>query len=187
MYGQGTAGNQSAPAQTFSYAPALEALNQTRMVDSQVQAKNAETVKKQMDTQVAAIQKRLLMANPLLNNEGFQATLQILKSTAAMKTNDETLSMLQTQALTQMSSHQRTQDGMPTYYSNAAEKVLAEIDLLNQKFDLGQQDSKIKAEVVSGKEFQNAILEVQKKFMTDGELTPQNWFQFVTILLQRLF
>lgn len=190
IYGQGTPGNQSAPTPVASYAGALEALpvyNQTRMVDAQVSAKNAETVKKQTEVEVAKVQKRLLEANPLLNNEGFLATLEILKSTAQMKTNESTISNLQTAALTKISGRQRNEDGVPTYYTQAAEKVLTEVDLLVQKFHLQETDLKIKAQILSGEEFRNAILEVQKRFMVDFDLSPQNWMQFVTILLQRAF
>lgn len=189
IYGQGTPGNQSSPTPVASYAPSVEAVsayNQTRMVNAQVEAQEAKTIQTRTQTQVSEIQKRLLEANPLLNNEGFRSTLEILKSTAALKSNEAALSSTQTAALMQISNKRRTQDGIPTYYTNAAEKVLTEVDLLTQKFDLGTSDQKIKAEVLSGKEFQNAILEAQKKFIVDGELNAQNWFQFVMMILQRM-
>jgi len=191
MYSQGNPGNQSSPVPVKSYEGALgavDAYNQTRMVTSQVAAKDAQTVKTQVETQVSEIQKQLLQANPLLNNEGFQATLSILKNTAYIKENEADISMRQTEALKEISSKRRTDaNGLPTHYSNAAEKVLKEIDILEQRFQLNNQDAKIKAQILSGKEFQNAILEVQKRFMTDFDLTPQNWLQFVTLLLQRAF
>jgi len=62
-----------------------------------------------------------------------------------------------------------------------------EIDLLKQRFKLGSLDTKIKGEVLNSKEMQNAILEVQKKFMTEFTLTPETWTQFVKIFLTKLF
>lgn len=185
IYGQGTAGNQSSPAPVASYAPSVEAIgayNQTRMVNSQVAAQDAKTVKTQVETQVAQIQKKLMEANPLLNNEGFKATMDILKSTALIKTSEGDMAAMQATALMQSSGKKR--NGIE--YPMGMEKVFTEIELLQQRFNLGTADAKIKAEVLSSKEFQNAILEVQKKFMTDFELTPQNWLQFVQLLLQRL-
>jgi len=188
VYGQGTPGNQPSPTEvpfTGVTASALQAYNQTRMVSAQVSAQNAKTIKTQVDTEVAQTQKRLLEANPLLNNEGFKATMDILRSTAQLRMNEATISEAQTAALMETGGKRRDKDGMPTHYTRAAEKVIQEVELLNQRFDLNTSDQKIKAEVLSGKAFQNAILEVQKKFMTDFELTPQNWLQFVQLLIQK--
>lgn len=48
---------------------------------------------------------------------------------------------------------------------------------------LMERDGKIKNEVLRGKQFQNAILEMQKKFLTEGTMNPQMFWQaFLNII-----
>lgn len=181
IYGQGNPGNQSEPLKypdigRVDYGgnieKAMQGYNQTALTQSQVQATDARTRQTAVLTQLNKLQADVMAKNPLLNNDAYQAVIQGLISTAEIKASESGIKL------------------MDKFYAEAvrgtqADKVFREVELLEQRFKLGQLDSKIKAEVLISKEFQNAILEIQKKFMTDGEITPQHILQFVMLLLQK--
>ena len=61
-----------------------------------------------------------------------------------------------------------------------------ELSILEQRFHLNSADQKIKAQVLLSKEFQNALLEVQKKFMTDGDISSGQILQFIQMVLLKM-
>lgn len=189
IYGQGTAGNQGQPlrypdikvADWQSIAPqAIQLGNQTALAMSQVQAVNAKTEKDTAQTQVAKIQAEVLKRNPLLDDAGFKATIDSLVATAQSKSAQGDID-------NRMASWYGTKEvKYGQYNSNMWHKLNTELDILNQKFNLGTQDSQVKANIVKSKEFQNAILEVQKKWLTDADITPQHIYQFIQMLLMKM-
>lgn len=62
---------------------------------------------------------------------------------------------------------------------------LISTELMHQK--LMEQDGKIKTEVLKGKDLQNAILEMQKKFVTSGEMNAQHFWQAIMMILSKSF
>lgn len=148
--------------------------NQAALMQAQTGAINAKTIQTQAMTEVNKMQAKLIAANPLLDDAGFSAIIDGLKSTAALKMSQNQGQILQNQITDMSAGHQ-------------VNKVFNEVQLLEQKFNLGQQDGKIKAEILKSMEFKNAILEVQKKFMTDATITPQHIVQFIMLLLTKSF
>lgn len=182
IYGQGNPGNQSAPLQSPNinptdfqsmFATMAPTFNQTLMTQSQVQAVNAKTRHTYQLTALSKLQEQVLAKNPLLNDVGFKAIIDGLKSTAEMKAEQSTQAAYQT-------FFQQAKGGLDIA------KISKELELLEQRFNLGTQDQAIKAQVLKSKEFQNAILEVQKKFMTDSDVTPQHVLQFIQLLLMKV-
>lgn len=183
IYGNGSssAGNQSAPLSHPGIQPvdyqrlmnAIPLINQTRLVTSQVQANDAKIRQSGTVAALNELQAKVVEKNPLLNDEGFKAIIESLKSAADVKASEAGIRKndLQVSGATM---------GMQ------AEKMFREIQLLDQRFNLGNQDAQIKAQVLKSKEFQNAILEVQKRFMTDGDMTPQHILQFASLLLMKV-
>jgi len=183
IYGQGSPGNQTAPLSYPDIKPAdfqtrtnamdtLQAFNQNRLMQSQVNAQNAQTMQRTAMVEVNRLQARVLEKNPLLNDGAFSAIIDNLKATALLKEKQ----------VTGQSIRNVNEAGL----GNAQiVKIYKETDLLVQKFNLGTQDQAIKAEILKSKEFQNAILEVQKRFMTDGDITPQHIVQFIQLLLMK--
>lgn len=182
IYGQGSPGNQTAPLtfpdiksadyQKQNIDQLIPLVNQTRLTDAQVGATNAKTQQTYAVTALNKLQAQVIAKNPLLNDDGFKATIEGLKSAAALK------------------SEQVRGQKIQNFVSDASagwrvDKMYKEVQLLEQRFKLAQLDAPIKAEVLKSKEFQNAILEVQKKFMTDGDVTPQHILQFVQLLLMK--
>lgn len=178
VYGQGSPGNQSSPLKypdikPTDYSKLMEAVpvfNQTRLTDSQVQAQNAATRQKYAMTELNRLQARVLEKNPLLDDAGFKAIIDGLKASAEIKASDSSI----------RKSESFVQDASAGWQVS---KIANEVKLLEQKFNLGTADSKLKAEVLKSKEFQNAILEVQKKFMADGDIGPGQILQFIQSLL----
>lgn len=192
VYGQGNPGNQSAPLNYPDIKPTdyqnlgnvLPLLNQTAMVQSQVQATNAKTRQTYVLTELNKLQARVLEKNPLLDTDGFKAILDGLKSTAEIKAADAGMKTETAQWFKGEKSFNI--DGVRMHGPAGVIKLETELKSLIQKYNLGAQDAAIKAEVVKSKAFQNDILEVQKRFMTDGDVTPQHILMFVQLLLMKL-
>lgn len=188
MYGQGSTGNQPSPGA----APSLNAIDfmgmgskigndisggvqntmQNRLTASQIDATNATTLQKGAQTKLNQLQAQVIAKNPLLDDAGFKATIDGLRASAELKTNQSNLTRTQADIADKASGH-------------TVAKVFKEVELLEQRFKLATLDAKLKAEVLKSKEFQNAILEVQKNFMSDGDITPQHILQFVQLLLMK--
>jgi len=190
IYGQGNPGNQSAPLSypdtkpvdygDLGVAQAMQLMNSTGLMQSQIQAQNANTRRTGVLTELNTLQADVLRKNPLLDADGFNAIITSLKASAESKVANAGMDTL----LNEWSQMQGIDkwNGMKL----GEVKLFKELQLLEQKFDLGTADQKIKAEVLNSKEFQNAILEVQKKFMTDAEITPQHILQFIQLLLMKI-
>lgn len=197
IYGQGNPGNQ-ATAQQYpkiessripSLAEGLPLYNQTRMVDAQVQAQNANTIRTGVLTDLAKVQKEVLEKNPLLDAGGFNAIIESLKASASMKTSDSAIRKEYADWYTGEKSMQvQDKDGnyVPIDAPAGVHMLQKQLELLDQRFRLGTLDSKVKAEIINGKEFQNALLEVQKQWMTNADITPQHIYQFIMMLLMKI-
>lgn len=191
IYGQGNPGNQTAPLQSPDLKPTdfqgvfgnlAQVLNQTALTQSQVQANDARIRKTGVDIQLVKLQQAVLAKNPLLDEVGFKAIIDSLKATAEGKAAESSM-------LGQTADFFK-QQGLGKYGQGGGNmmdfKLFKELEILDQRFRLGELDSKVKAEVINSKAFQNAILEVQKKFMTDGDITPQHVMQFIQLLLMKM-
>lgn len=186
VYGQGNPGNQAAPLASpeigrVQYSNSLGNLsatyNQSVLTASQVQATDARTRQTFVLTQLNELQKQVMEKNPLLNESGYRAIIDSLKSAAEIKGAESKLKGIQSEWADLRDVHSGLKMGQ--------ERLFKEMDLLDQRFKLGQLDAKLKAEVLSSKEFQNAILEVQKRWMVDADITPQHILQFIQLLLMK--
>lgn len=191
IYGQGNPGNQTAPLQYPDAKPADfqsafsqigPLLNQSLMTQSQVQATDAKTRQTYVMTQLNQLQMRVMEKNPLLDDAGFKAIIDSLKSTAEIKGSDATMKGIESG----FSNMGELRDGKETGFKLGEVRLFKELQLLEQKFNLGSLDAKIKAEVVQSKEFQNTLLEIQSRWMSDGEITPQHILQFIQLFLMKM-
>lgn len=182
IYSQGSSGNQPS---AVSYpeigktdyqavgANLSTTFNQASLMQAQTGAINAKTIQTQAVTEVNKMQAKVLAANPLLNETGFAATIDGLKAAAMLKMSQNQGQLLQNQITEMSAGHQ-------------VNKVFKEVELLEQKFKLGEADAKIKAQILQSQEWKNAILEIQKNFMTDATITPQHIYQFIMLLLGKM-
>lgn len=180
-YGTGHPGNQDAPVRSADvrapdiqsvYSSIVPAVNQTAMTAAQVGALDARTRKDTVITDLNRLQAQVIARNPLLNDSSYQAIIDGLRSTAEIKATEVESSKLGLQ-FDQATMGWRTQ------------KMQKEVDQLEQRFKLNSLDADIKAQVLKSKEFQNAILEVQKKFLADGNIGPAQIYQFIVLLLMK--
>lgn len=192
VYGQGSAGNQGSP---LSYpdigrtnyqnlGEALPLINQTAMVRSQTQALDAKTRQTYAMTELNKLQAQVLRKNPLLNDVGFKAIIDSLKSTAELKAADAGMKTVTSEWF--KGDKEFTIDGVRMHGPAGVLKLETELKTILQKYDLSTQDAAVKAEIIKSKAFQNDILEVQKRFMTDGDVTPQHILMFIQLLLMKL-
>lgn len=193
IYGQGSPGNQGSPLTYPDVKPtdwqgiapqAIQSGNQSALVTAQIQATNAKTVKDTVQAGLARLQARVLERNPLLDDTGFAAIISGLVSTADIKASQATESKLRAGWFKARDG--RMFNGDLVIQSNMSHKMDSELRMLEQKFDLGTTDQKIKGQILSSKEFQNAILEVQKRWLTEADVTPQHIYQFIQMLLMKL-
>lgn len=182
VYGQGNPGNQSEPLKAppvshANYQNVLggiaQTLNQTSLTASQVAATDAKTRQTTVLTELNQLQAEVIKKNPLLDESGFKAIIDSLVSTAEIKASESGIRKSQMFVQQASAGHQ-------------VSKIFQELQVLEQRFKLGQADEKIKAEVLQSKEFQNAILEIQKKWMTEADITPQHIYQFIQMFLLKL-
>jgi len=186
FYGQGNPGNQAGPLSYPDIRPTdlqglmqvAPVINQSLLTEAQVEATNAKTRHTYAMVELNKIQQKLLRANPLLNSEGFKAIIDSLKSSAEIKAQQSSIGSWQESFMA---------GNVDRGVTPGVDKMYAELDLLVQRFNLGGQDAAIKAQILKSKEFQNAILEVQKKFMTDAQITPQHILTFIQLLLMKMF
>lgn len=183
IYGQGTPGNQPSVIPYPSITPTDQSLdaglfqaaslaNTGRMTSSQVTANKASIGLKTAQTELSKLQAAVIARNPALNDAGYKAMIDGLIATASLK------------------EAQARKEGTIADWQNAVSsegfaKINREVQLLEQKYKLGEVDRDIKASILKSKDFQNDILEVQKNFMKDGDITPQHIVQFIQMLIMK--
>lgn len=189
IYGQGNPGNQSSAPQypslnmrprEYGQIAALSGqLMQTKLMQSQVEAIDAKVRKDGAQTELLKLQKDVLARNPLLNKATMNAIYSGLISTAEMKSNQAKESAFDLRlAKSQTFISEASAQAQVT-------KINKEIAVLEERYKLAQADNKIKAEILDSKQFQNDILEVQKKFIADGEIGAQQILLFLQMLISK--
>lgn len=190
IYGQGSPGNQtttlSAPESIQrSGSDFVSSFNQSYLAQSQVAAQGAQKLRTEAMTEVNKLQAKVLQGNPYLNSSYVDAVVQSMIATATQKANDARVSGTKADWFTGEKS--MNIDGVAMHGPAGVLKMETELKSLIQRFDLGSSDLKIKAEVLQSKEFQNALSEIQLKWLKDGDITPQHIFQGILLLLSKMF
>lgn len=194
VYSQGNPGNQASPQQAadfpnlpdFGYLQQIMPLiSQTMLQQSQVQATNAKTESTYAITALKRLEKQVMEKNPLLNDAGYKAMIDSIIAQAQIKSSEAGIKGVESAFFTDR--HWYEKNGEMVYSSRGFRKLEAEFELIEQKYNLGQLDSKLKAEVLKSKQFQNDILAIQQKFMTEFELSPDIWIKFAQLILMKSF
>lgn len=193
IYGQGNPGNQNAPLTHPDIRPTdfqnlmknVTPVSTMMQTQASVGALNARTAKDVMNTEVARVQKAVLERNPLLDASYLEALIQSMQATANLKASDASIRSLEAQWQRQQVGRVQ-QDGSMLVQPEGFHKMDVELNLLYQKYHLNEADNKLKAAVLQSKEFQNDILNIQKKFIADGEVNYQVIMTFLLQLLQKL-
>lgn len=190
IYGQGSPGLQSS---TLSAPESMQrtgsdfvsAYNQSSLAQSQVAAQGAQKLRTEAMTEVNKLQAKVLQQNPYLNASYVQAVVESMIATANQKSSEARVSGTKADWFT--GAKEFTIDGVRMHGPAGVLKMETELKALIQQFDLGSKDLKIKAEILQSKEFQNALSEIQLKWLKDGDITPQHIFTGIMLLLSKMF
>lgn len=187
-YSQGNPGNMNSPvtmsgipAANFghidtSYPNPVKEFLGAEMMQTQMGLTNQKVEESRTKQAVMEAQKSLLEANPFMRPQYVNALVSQLEATAALKQQEKRW------MLTSVSDADKGYVG----YQQGYIKMNKELDLLFQKFDLQKADQKVKAEIIEGKEFDNALKEIQNQWMKDGQITPEHIRQAIMSILGKL-
>lgn len=196
FYGQGSAGNQGAPLKYPDIQQAdfqgssnmlggaimgfLQQYQQSRLLAAQTDLTknkvNESTVKQDLNK----AQTDLIKANPYFKPGYVDSIVRNLRSVADLKEQERDFMF---EVPTGDATKRPELRGSQTIGYIKMDK---ELQRLFQQFDLGQQDKKVKAEIIQGKEFQNALQKIQVDWMKDGDITPQHIYMGIMMLLQKM-
>lgn len=188
IYGQGSPGHFEPPA-----APTVPGVNmgsvdahvlgnigtqiqQARLMAAQTDLTKVKTEESSTKQDLMRAQEALTKANPYMKKEYVESMVLNLKSVAEMKAQESSFMLSKTLPGTEP-------DGR---WERGYLKMQTELGLLEQKFKLGQADQQIKGKIIESKEFENALKQVQARWMQDADITPQHIYQGIFMLLQSL-
>lgn len=192
IYGNGSAAAGSFEAPNFPSVPGVAAhqidaavlgnigteFAQARLMAAQTDFTETRTQESGVKQDLMRAQENVVKANPYLRPEYVDAMVTNLKSTAALK--EQEASFMLSKVVPGL------QPGDGTKWERGFLKMQSELNLLEQRFKLQSSDQKIKAQIIESKEFENALKEVQARWMKDAEITPQHIYQGIFMLLQSL-
>lgn len=186
IYGQGTPGNmESAPKYPNIQAPNIQAAlgnlgtqyQQARLMSAQTNMITQKTEESGVKQDLMRAQENLVKANPYMRKEYVDAMVLQLTSVAKMKEQEKSF----------MLGYQQSTVGTDiTFRPAGMMKMEAELNALMQKVGLQEADSKIKAKILESKGFQNALQEIQVKWMKDADITPQHIYLFIQMLMSKM-
>lgn len=175
IYGQGSSGNmQSAPQYPSVETPQLQQVfgslgtqyQQARLMSAQADLTQQKVSESGVKQDLMRAQENLVKANPYLNTSYVQSMVSQMESIAEMKKSE---------------AHY-----MPIQQGKAIEKITMDLRLLEQRFNLSEQDKQIKAKIIESKQFENAMKEVQMKWLRDGSLNAEHVRLGLMMLMQKL-
>lgn len=180
-HSQGNPGNMSSTPQSANYQMALAdigtKLQQSRLMESQANLTDQKVVESGVKQDLMKAQKDLTKANPYMRQEYVNAMVTQLSSVARVKENEADILTMH---------YQRPGSDKYDPFTIGQNKILTELKVLEQRFSLNEADQAIKAKVLESKEFQNALQEIQVKWMKDKEITPQHIYQGIMLLLSKM-
>lgn len=183
VYGHGTPGNmESTPrfpnVQSGDYQSALAGIGtqfaQMKLMQSQAELTQQKVTESGVKQDLMKSQRSLVEANPYLNKSYVEAMVTNLESIAALKKQESDFMTIG-----------RVSEGRFTGEAGMV-KMRYELEALQQRFNLNNADQKIKAQILESKEFQNALQDIQLKWMRDKEITPQHIYQGIMMLLSKM-
>lgn len=172
---QPTSNQVAAPDASFpDVAPSyMEAARTASSIELQRQ-KTSESIQSEA---LKNAQTRIAEMNPMLNKDVAAAVVSSMEAVATAKANE---------ARAWWNLRERTSDGLYERYRLGDKKIEAEVEAMSQRLGLNTADLDLKNKVLESKEFENAMLEIQKKFLVDGDLSPDHIFKAVMLILSKM-
>lgn len=148
-----------------SFVQAGQALAQTDLTQQ-------KTIESENKSALIEIQRDIAKTNPMLNQNVYLATTYALEQAALVKSQQDRF----------LGSFESHGDAM----TRGEKKVQMSVDKMSQDLKLGTEDIEIRNKILESKEYQNALLEIQKEWMQDGDITPQHIYQGLMLLLGKM-
>lgn len=123
-----------------------------------------------VDTQAKSLQTEIARTNPMLKPYVSEWVADSMKEAAKVKAMESRFLL----------------SGEQSNNSNYARKIAADIQAMEQKLGLNTKDIAIKNKILESKEYENAVKEVQAKWMKDSEVTPEHIRQGLMLLLSKM-
>lgn len=189
IYGSGSSAGGAFPISTGGIAPSRIDAPMASYPDvaggflsagqtlAQTELAQQKVVESQNRSALLEMQVDIAKANPMLNPVVYESLTKSMIAVADAKANEARETWM---------IREKTTDSSWERYSLGAKKIQAEVDAMMQKLGLNTADLEIKNKILESKEFENAVKEIQARWLQDGEVTPQHVYQGVMLMLQRM-
>lgn len=187
IYGQGSSGNMGSPVSVPGLPGAQMApvdmsmnlpgaFNQGFIGAMQAGLADARIEQTLADTQVKTVQAEIARTNPMLKPYVAEQVTMAMMEAARLKRDE--IGILQEREI--------GPDGYAVSESVMSRKIRAEVEALEQRLNLNTSDLEIKNKILESKEFENAIKELQTKWLKDAEVTPEHIRQGLMLILGKM-
>lgn len=164
-------------APSASYPDVTGAFLSAGQTLAQTQLTQQKEVESEQRSALLEIQTDIAKTNPMLNPSVYKSLTESMIAVADAKASE---------AKTTWMIREKTTEHSWERYTLGAKKIEAEVEALSQKLGLNTADLKIKNQILESKEYSNAILEIQKRWLEDGTLTSQHVWQGFMLLLTKM-
>lgn len=184
IYGSGTSAGSAFPISTQGIAPsridapsasypdiagsfmsAGQSLAQTGLTQQKTQESQQKTALMEIQTDIAK-------TNPMLNENVYKGTIYMMEQVALQKAQDARF----------LASYANREDA----YTRGEQKIQSSVDAMMKGLDIQNQDLEIKNKIFESKEYQNALLKIQKAWLEDGDISPEHIRQGLMLILGRM-
>jgi len=186
IYGSGSSAGGAFPIDAGQIAPARLDAPQAAMPDpignylaasrgfASMDLTGAKTAESLMRTQAQQLQNDIAKNNPMLSPEVARAVSEAMQNAAELKSAQDWY----------MKNSWITQGDRASRLYVA--KIQNEIELTWQKLGLNTTDLAIKNKILESKEFENAVKEIQAKWLKDGDISPEHIRQGLMLILTKM-
>lgn len=145
-----------------------------QLAQTQMGLTEAKTIESEARQELMGLQRAIAATNPMLNPSVYERTIDVLMSTGELKLKEQSYLM---------QSRSNIEGGGDERFK---QKIDQEIEAMAQKLGLNTKDLEIKNKILQSKEYENALKEIQLKWMKDADITPQHIYQGLMLLLTKM-
>lgn len=174
MYTQGNPGNMT-PITPTNWQDAIggagQRYAQTELTQTQQDVGEQKITESQAKTAIHNVQEKILQNNPYLRPEYVNGVVNIMWNTAKQKQQETDFKL-----------------GPPQTGADTAGEATLQLELnrLMESNGLLRADNEIKAEILKSEKFKAELLEVQKNWLKNADITPQHIWQGILLLLTKM-
>lgn len=175
VYTQGNSGNMSPITPTnwqSAVGDAPARFTQSELAQTQADVGQQKIEESQTKQQLMMAQRDVLKANPFLSERYVNAMITTMEATAKQKKHDVDF----------MTSEQAA-SGATTY---GQAKIQLDLNALAERTNLMVADKEQKAQILQSEKFRTELLEVQRNWLKEKQITPQHIYQGIMLMLSKL-